>query len=418
MGRRAEYTLLITNPAGSTVVCDPVEAGDPRTGLPGWSEIRLGPRLNEAGAGTFTCTARPDVLAAVNEPDHRVVVLRETADGGGPTVEMAGPIELPKHGYEARRDGSDGPGQLVVTFADDLVLLAERLVYPDPTQPATNQITVTKYTITVANPEDAARTLVNLNAGPGALAARLTPGLALGVDNNILPGVTISTSFTRDTVLSDALREVARLGAVAAGTWPRRPRLRIVPANNQLQFVVEMPPDLSGSVMFSRELGNVAELGYEPEAPADTVAIVGDATAGVGRVVKERINTAAHAAGWRRREVWVDARGAANAAELEQAGDEALAEGGPKTRFVLQAVETTSTRYGYDYSIGAAVSAEPYAGGPVVSALVMGADITVTPKRGEEVAPIIGVEGDQIADRKAAEIRRILRRLAALEGAL
>jgi len=416
VGRRAEYTLLITDPAGSTVVCDPIEAGDPRTGSPGWSEIRLGPRLNEAGSGTITCTARPDILAAVNDPDNRIVARRENPGGGSSTVEMAGPIELPKHGYEARRDGTDGPGKLTITFADDLVLLAERLVYPNPALAATAQ-TTTKYTITNVNPEDAARTLVNLQAGPGALTARRTPGLVLGTDNNILPGITISTSFTRDVVLSDALREVVRLGAVAAGTYPRRPRLRVIPASGQLRFAVEMPPDLSSSVIFSRALGNIDTADYAPEAPTDTVAIVGDATAGVGRVVKERINAAAHSAGWRRREVWVDARGAANATELEQAGDDVLAEGGPKVGYILKAIDTPTTRYGYDYPLGAVVSAEPYEGAPMLSALVMGADITVTAK-GEDVVPIVGVEGDQVADRKTAEIRRILRRLAKLEGAL
>ncbi|MEV1315375.1 hypothetical protein AB0J14_04740 [Micromonospora arborensis] len=415
MGRRAEYTILITDPAGSTTVCDPIEAGDPRTGEPGWSEIRLGPRLNEAGSGTITCTARPDILAAVNDPDNRVVVRREDPTGGSPTVEMAGPVELPKHGYEAARDGSDGPGRLTVTFADDLVLPAERLVFPNPALAATAQ-TTTKYTITSVNPEDAARTLVDLNAGPGALPARWTPGLVLGAHNGTLPGITISTSFTRDVVLSDALREIVRLGAVAAGIYPRRQRFRILPEGGQLRFVVELPPDLSQSVIFSRALGNVEVADYAPEAPTDTVAIVGDATAGAGRIVKERINTAAHTDGWRRREVWVDARGAANATELEQAGDDTLAEGGPKVGFTLRAIDTPTTRYGYDYPIGALVSAEPYEG-QFVSALVMGADITVTAK-GEDVTPIIGVDGDQIADRKAAEIRRILRRLALLEGAL
>lgn len=416
MGRRAEYTLLITNPAGSEVLCDPIEVGNPRTGEPGWSEIRLGPRLNEVGTGTIACTARPDILAAVNQPDNRVVALRETETGDEPTVELAGPIELPKHGYQAARDGIDGPGLLTVTFADDLVLLAERLVYANPAVAATAQ-TTTKYTITGQNPETAARNLVNLNAGPGALTARRTPGLVLGPVNNVLAGVTVSTSFTRDAVLADALREVVRLGAVAAGIWPRRPRLRVVPVNNQLQFVVELPPDLSADVVFSRELGNVDESEYAPEAPTDTVAIVGDATPGTGRVFKERINTAAHNAGWRRREVWVDARGADNAAEQEQAGDEALAEGGPKNGYTLKPIETPQTRYGYDYPLGALVSAEAYPGA-FISAVVTGADITVTAEKGEQVAPIIGVEGDRITDRKAAEIRRILRRLSAIEGSL
>lgn len=417
MGRPAEYTLLITDPAGDQVLVDPVHVGNPRTGQPGWSEIRLGPRLNEAGAGTFTCSARPDLLDAVNTPDNRVVVLRDDPAGGSSLVAMAGPIERPKHSYEAARDGTDGPGLLVVTFADDLVLLAERRVYPDPAQPSTNQTTVTRHTITAQNPEDAMRALVTLNAGPTALLDRRTPGLVLGTDNGILPGVTVSTSFTRDAVLSDALRELARLAGVAAGTTPRVPRFRIVQGTNQLEFVVTMPADLSGSVVFSRELGNVASLDYEPEAPADTVAIVGDATAGVGRVVKERTNAGAHSAGWRRRELWVDARGAANATELEQAGDSALDEGRPKTRYQLVAVDTPHTRYGYDFTIGDLVGTEPYAGA-FVPAVVFGADITVTPTRGEETRPIIGVEGDQISDRKTEEIRRLQRRMAALEGAL
>jgi len=417
MGRSAEYTLLITDPAGDQVIADPIHVGDPRTGDPGWSEIRLGPRLNETGSGTFTCSARPALLAAVNDPDNRVVVLRDHPDGGATTIEMAGPIERPKHPYQAARDGTDGPGLLTVSFADDLELLTDRLVYPDPAQPSTNQTTLTRYAITAQNAEDAMRALVNLNAGPGALAARQTPGLVLGADNGILPGVTVSTSFTRDAVLSDALREVARLAGVAAATAPRVPRFRIIQGTNQLEFLVTMPADLTDSVIFSRELGNIAELEYEPEAPINTVAIVGDATAGTGRIVKERANADAHTAGWRRREVWVDARGAANATELEQAGDAALEEGGPKTRYVLQAIETPSTRYGYDYVIGDLVGTEPYAGA-FVPAVVFGADITVTPSRGEEVKPIIGVEGDQITDRKAAELRRIQRRLAALEGAL
>lgn len=418
MGLPAEYMLLITDPAGDEVVTDPIHVGNPRAGQPGWSEIKLGPRLNEVGSGTFTCSARPDLLAAVNVPDNRVVVLRDNPAGGSNIVAMAGPIERPKHPYQAVRDGTDGYGLLTVTFADDLEPLTDRLVYPDPTQPSTNQTTVTRYTITAQNPEDAMRALVTANAGPTALVARRTPGLVLGTDNGILPGVTVSTSFTRDTVLTDALRELARLAGVAAGTTPRVPRFRIVQGDHQLQFVVTMPADLSNSVIFSRELGNIAELEYEPEAPTATVAIVGDATAGTGRVVKERVNTAAHTAGWRRREVWVDARGAANATELEQAGDSALDEGRPKTRYQLTAIDTDAARYGYDFQIGDLVGTHPYPGASVVPAVVFGADITVTPGRGEETKPIIGVEGDQIDDRKAEEIRRLQRRMAALEGAL
>lgn len=417
MGRLAEYTALITSRDGASVIADPIDVGDPRTGRSGWSEIVLAPRGNEAGPGHVQCTAHPDLLAAIEDnPDCRLVVRREPAGGGTATVEMAGPIEVPDLGFEVRRDGLDGPGVVIVRFVDDNMLLADRLVYPDPTLAATAQ-TGTRYTVSAANPEDAMRSMVDLNAGAGALAARQTPGLVLGTDNNLLPGVTVSTSFTRDVVLADALREIARLAGVAASITPRAPRFRILGAAGGLQFSVTLPADRSTSIIFSRDLGNVASLRYAPEAPKDTVAIVGDATAGAGRVIKERSNTAAHTAGWRRREVWVDARGAANAAELDQAGDAALADGGPRRQLLVTAVETAQTRYGYDFSIGDLVGVEPFPG-LVVPAVVLGADISVTAGQGETITPLIGLDGDQITDVKAAELRRLIRRIAAVEGAL
>ncbi|HEX8347258.1 MAG TPA: siphovirus ReqiPepy6 Gp37-like family protein, partial [Actinoplanes sp.] len=385
---------------------------DPTTGTPGHTMIDLKPRHLEAGFGEFSTAADPDLLAAVNDPDNRVVVRRALDDGTGTTIEMAGPIELPENGYQAARDGSGGLGTLTVKFADDLVVLADRLVYPDPAAASTAQTTTTRYVITAQNPENALRALVNLNAGPGALTARRVPGLVLGPDNNLMPGVTVSTSFDRAMVLTDALREVARLpGGLGLG-------FRIVQVGGTLQFDVFQPQDLSNEIVFSRSMGNIAELGYSRAAPTATVAIVGDATAGVGRIVSERVNTVAHTAGWRRREVFVDARGVSNATERDQAGDEALAEGASKTRAAVTALETPDTRYGYDYGRGDLVSVQPYDGGPFITALVLGADITVTPDKGETVVPVIGTDNDVIVDAKAAEIRKLWRTIARLQGAL
>lgn len=405
MGNRVDYLITITDSSGATVVADPVGAGNPATGDPGYAEIDLKPRHNEAGFGAFTASATPDLLSAANQPGNRVAVIR---DG---VVEMCGPIETPKHGYHADRDGSDGYGMVTVNFADDTASLADRLVYPNPALESTAQ-DVAKYVITAVNPEDAMRTLVNMQAGPGALPQRQVPGLALGVDHGLKAGVTVTTSFTRATVLTDALREIARLsGGAGLG-------FRIIQSGGQLLFDVYEPQDLTGSIFFSRALGNLSALEYEPSTATATVAIVGDATAGASRVIRERLNVPALAAGHRRKEVFVDARSASNVGELDQAGDEALADGAPRIRFALTAIETPNQRYAYDFARGDLVSAEPYGGGPLITALVLGADIRVTPDRGEVVTPIIGVEGDQIADAKAAELRRLWKRIAQLEGAL
>jgi hypothetical protein len=413
MARRPEYTLVITNPAGSQVV-ETIGEPDPETSTPGWTEINLKPRHNVVGYGDFTCAATPAVLEAVNQPENRVVVQRE--DAGEPvTVEMCGPIEAVPTGYQAERDGDDGPGRVTVRFADDTARLADRLVYPSPNLAATAQTVTTRYQITGVNPEDAMRALFNLNAGPGALVPRRFPGFVLGADNGLLPGATVSTSFTRDTVLTDALREVSRLSAGANGGLGLGFRLVQVAAT--IEFQVFAPRDLSGVVVFGREFGNIESLDYEPTAPTDTVAIVGDATAGTGRVVKERINTAALTEGWFRREVWVDGSGASNATELEQLGDRALDEGGATYRVAVVARDTPDQRWRYDFAEGDQASVE-VAPGVFVTALVQGADITVTGERGEVVRPIIATSADSLVPATAREIRKIWRTINAKSGAL
>lgn len=415
MAGRTRYDLLVVNQAGTSVLTDPIGEADPETNRPGHTKIDLSPRHLEAGFGEFTTAATPDLMDALYQPDARLLARRWPDDGNAPVeIVMNGPVEVPEQGFQIERDGPDKLGTVSVKFTDDKVWLGYRQVYPNPAQPATGQITTARYTITAVNPETAMYALANLNAGPGALTARRIPGLTMASPAGLKPGVTVSTSFTRDTVLSDALREVSRLAGGAGLGY----RVEVGADGLGMRFEVFEPEDLTSEVVFSRALGNIRELTYSQSAPTATVAIVGDATAGVNRVVKERINTGAHAAGWVRREVFVDARGAANAAELDQAGDEALAEQGPQTVFAFKAIETPTCRIFYDYGIGSLVSGQPYIGGPFVTATCLGADITVTPDRGEQVVPIIGNSTDVLGNATAAEIRKLWRTVRRMQGAL
>jgi hypothetical protein len=409
----ARYELLLTNPSGTQIIADPIGPADAETRRHGWTGIQVKPRHNEAGYGEFTTAATPAVLDAVYTPDTRVLVRRTDPISRTVSIVMAGPVEQPANGYDVRRDGVDGYGLVTVPFTDDKVWLGYRLAYPNPAQPSTGQTTTARYAINAVNPETAMYALANLNAGPGALAVRRITGLSMAAPVGLLPGAAITASYTRDTVLSDALRDVSRL---AGGTGLG---FRIVQAGTTgMRFEVFQPTDRSTSVVFSRPMGNLSTINYSQTAPTCTVAIVGDATAGVGRVIKERINTTAQTAGWVRREKFVDGRGAANATELEQTGDDALTDGGPQVRFAFQAIETPQTRYGVDLFAGDLVSAQPYVGGPFTSALVLGADITVTADKGDQVVLVIGSDTDTVVDAKAAEIRRLWRTIGRLQGAL
>lgn len=420
-----DYLILVQSSDAQTVLCDPLGPaaysmvhtvpGNPRSdlivefdkGAYGWRSIDLSERGKETpGTGTFTARADPALLAALTVPEVRIVVIREPY-GDNPYIEMEGPFEDGDLDYDAARDGTDGPGIVTVTFADDQSSLAYRLVYPNPAQAATGQTTTTAYTISNVNAEDAARTLVNVNAAAGALPNRRYPELTLGVDAGV--GTPISTSFVRSTTLTDALREILRLG----GNLSMRTTQG---ADNIVRFEVYAPRDLTDTVWFSRALGNIRTLGFNWGPPTATVAVVGDDTAGVGRVVKERANTEALAAGYRRKEIWVDGRSAANAAELEQAGDEALAEAGPTAKVSLTAVESPSQRYREHIRIDDIVSVEVF-DGYVVAAVVRGVDISVTPDKGEVVSLIIGEAGDAEIDLKAQELAKLRKRIAQLEGA-
>lgn len=417
MPRRADYTLLVTNRSGTSMLCDPIGTSDPLAGELGWTRIEVKPRHNVVGSGKFTIAALPELMEALYTPDARVLVRRALEDGSGETdVVMAGPIEVPDVGFEIVRDGTDGPGIIDVNFADDRQLIANRLLYPDPAHESNAQ-TVARYVLANVNPETAMWNMVNLNLGPGAIVSRRHSGLTMRSLQGLASGVTVSKTFTRDWDLIEALREVDRLAKEAGA--PLGVGFRIVQNGGAgTQFQTFQPQDLRHDVVFARALGNATAGRYSRAAPTVTHAITGNADAGIARIISERVNAAAVAEGWNRREAFIDARSAANLTEQNKIGDQALADGAAKARADVTAVETADCRYDYDYGPGDLVSYLPYPGGPYVTATCQGADITVT-ENGEDIVPIIGTDDQGInADAKAAEFRKLWAEIRRMQGAL
>lgn len=375
-------TLQITRP-DLTPVGDPI--GD-------WLEVDSTINGNAAAASTAKLRARPDLLADLDTAQARLVVQR---DGG---VWSAGPIE--KRGPYAR--AADGTLSLSVSFTDDFGHVAAYRTYPDPAHAATAQTTGVK-SWTNTNPEVIARALVNDNCGPGALVARRLPGLVLGAATGAGTNVDYTTRFKP---LGDELRAVLLAGG-GLGCRTRQ-------VGSQILFEVYQPVDRTASVRFSDQLGNLRSFEYDPTAPTATVALVGDAAAGASRAIVERINTSA-VTYWGRWETFVNGQDKATTTALQQAGDQALADGAETAQLSLVAVDTPDQQYGSAYGLLDLVAVELWAGFEVAAA-VRAVRLFADASTGEEtVYPLIGSGSATSSSRLVRWLRQIERRTRALE---
>lgn len=393
VSRPAQFKILITD-RNLGVLGDPVS---------GWTSLDITLRFNDPASGSFEAAADPGLMQQIRGTPtdrlRRVVVIR---DGG---IFCAGPIE--KIGPEKwSASGEDsGTGTVTVRFTDDLARLAARDTYPNPAAAATAQTSTARWTAT-GSADDIMRSLVNLNAGPGALSYRRIPHLILGADLGV--GSTIKFG-TRFEALGDALRSAA----IAGGSLG----FRTQQVGTNIEFQVYAPQDLTGQVRFSRGLGNLREYAFEEDTPTATVAIVGGKDAGTSRVVAERIDTAAVTA-YERMETFVDRRQSddtsADTTELNQAGDEALTRAAATARLVSVTVDTDDQRYGTHYRLGDRVSIELNSGVEVAD-VVRSVNLKASPRDGEVVRATVGSQDASSDPLWLAYLNEMARRLARLE---
>jgi hypothetical protein len=377
-------TLLVTD-------ANLVPVGDP---VSGWTEVIATPAFNTVGSGQVTMPATPPVLDQINADGARMVVIRDGAYFLGGPIEKPGPFDW---SLDQGSDAAD-PGVVTVSFADDLALLAARRTYPDPAHASTAQ-TADYYTASAVNAETLLRALVNLNAGPGALAARRVPQLILGTAAGVGTNVNLTTRFEP---LADVLRTVALAGGNLG--------FRTVQVGDNIVFTVYDPTDLAAQIRFSRGLGNLRAIHYDPETPTVTAAIVGGDGTGTGRTIRERVDLSTTV----RLEEFVNRADTTDTTEMDQAGDEALAQGGERAQLSVVAIDTAVQRYGRDYALGDIVTVEIYPG-LAITDVVRAVALTATPEAGEVVNPLIGADSTTTVSRMFAQYRQLERRLGRLE---
>ncbi|MFG3660232.1 siphovirus ReqiPepy6 Gp37-like family protein [Streptomyces sp. NPDC047706] len=369
--------------------------GDPLTG---WTSLDAAKKFNEPGAGSVTLPAYPEVMEQL-QPGNRLVVIR---DGG---IWMGGPMEVPAD-FSWSIDGEQDPGQVTVSFSDDLALVAGYITWPEPANAWATQHGITYRQINATNAETIIRTLVNENCGPAAVTARRIPSFALDSVAGVGTATTMKTRF-------EPLLDAARRAAADGGGIGFRTRQ----VGTQILFGCYEPQDLTATARFSVGLGNLRGVTYKRGAPTVTHALVaGTETEGSTTRTFVEVADSAAATEWWRVERFIDG-GADNNANLELtvAGRSDLADGSGPVELSTVTIDTPDLQAGRDFDLGDLVTvALPH--GLEVTNIVRSIHLHAEPGTGESVTSVVGSLDATTDPQTVRLLGRVTRRLNRLEA--
>ncbi|HEX5595921.1 MAG TPA: siphovirus ReqiPepy6 Gp37-like family protein [Micromonosporaceae bacterium] len=346
-----------------------------------YTSLTVVPRHNAIGAISLELPADSPSAPLLVEGNGLIV---KTA--AGDTV-LTGPIRTPDWSRSAN-DG--GTGTLKVGAVSDDEILARYTCWPVPTA-AIGAQTAPVYKINTASVEAGMRDLVNLNAGPGAQASRRHALLTLAANGARGP------ALVREVHHFDNLLTVLQDIAGAAGLG-----FRVIQTGSSLQFQVFTPTDRSKTARFSFGLGNLTDASYSTTPPTCTRAIV---VAGGGtspRVCKTYDRSDPLFPGLVLEQfvdqTSVDTASVDLAAQMDQAGAEALANGAGQGSLSISPIDLPQLRYGRDYNVGDTVSAQ-LRGGTWYTDVCR--EVTLTSSAGESSvkATVGGDTGDGVVAR-------------------
>jgi hypothetical protein len=236
----------------------------------------------------------------------------------------------------------DPEGTWVIEGADDSVILAERLTYPDPAEGDVSAQTKSHDRRTGVA-ETVLKQYVDANLVSGPVARRVTN---LSIAPNLGRGSTVvgAARFKNMNELFFGLAQTGGLG------------YSIKQDDSSLVFDVYEPVDRSALIRFDIDNGRLSSADYSYAAPTLTRAIVGGAGEQVERLFFEGTltqSTEAETLWGRRIESFVDARSTQEPAEFEQEATEALIDEG-KTRIALTVTPTDNTTmlFGSEWGLG------------------------------------------------------------------
>lgn len=305
-----------------------------------YTSLAVIPRYNAIGSFVLEISADSGKANLLAEGNGLII---RTADGD---LVDSGPIRTVDW---SRSKGDSGAGKLTVGGVSDTEVLARYTCWPAPGSAIGSQAD-TVYKISGAVAETAMRTLVDLNAGPGALATRKNPLLTLAANGNRGPVVTRQLNQFDNllAVLTD-IANAAKLG------------FRVVQAGSGLQFQVYEPTDRSGTAKFAFRLGNLTDANYSTTPPTCTRAVVVAGGQSSPRQCKTYDRSDPLFPGLTIEQfvdlTSVDTASVDLAAQMDQAAEEALTSGAGQGALSISPIDIPQLQYGRDYQVGDTVSA-------------------------------------------------------------
>lgn len=329
--------------------------------------------------------------------DHDLVPLLRTPGSGilvtGPQdVLWSGPTTNPALAISA----DDPHGTVTISGETDDAILADALAWPTPGAAIGAQ---GGHDNRSGKAETVMRAYVNANVGPGGALARrglLAQKLTLAPD--LARGIAVVKS-ARFPVLADLLTEIA---TVAGLGW------RVVQRGEVLVFEVYSVVDRSRFVRFDIANGSLSSQSVEQSPPEQTHVIVAGQNELAARTLIER-TTPESIAGmveWgRRREFFRDQRQTDDLLELQQAGDEILAESGFTATAVKALPSDDQTMlYGVDWREGDRVTV--VVDGQETTSTVTAASLSVGPRGvlvGADIGDVSGFDPTSAMTRRVTD---------------
>lgn len=289
-----------------------------------WSAI-----LRDCDEGTWTMTLVDDDLSREVVEGWRVLAVED-----GETVFS---------GQVLTYGGDVDDESLTISGIDDTGLIAFRVTYPDPTKSAEQQ-TDAAYWKKTGPAGTLLDELIYRNAGRGGVAERAFDRFYMdGNFSGVGLGSTVSVNLRYKNLLESA-RDIARAGGVTF--WAEQDE-----GSTSIMTRFRVPEDLTDWAWFTLgDGGGLTGGSYSLSAPEVTNVLVAGQGQGADRTIKEH---AADPDAWGLRiEQFQDRRDTDDAAELEQAGTDTLAEGAASASASVEVEEVPGLVYGVDFRLG------------------------------------------------------------------
>lgn len=309
----------------------------------------------------------------------------------------------------AASGGSAGAGPFIVlTGADWLGLIANRICYPSPGASWVAQTAAATDPVTATPLETAIKHYVTNNIGSGAIASRRNSSLNVAASAGRGANVSYTVKFGSgvDLSLLNVIRAMINStgNANAMGVQITRN-----PSTHSLTFDVYVPRNLTGKAWFSEQLGNIAAVNFNIVDPTCTDSLVqGSGTSFIQA-------TAAGRTIWNAVEVFNDSSSETVVANLQTTANDALLQGQAGPTMSVAATDIPFLTFGRDYYLGDIVTVEVRPGASY-SDVVTGVTLTADPSQNPEIqaVPTIGQNANSTSTDQSI-IGQLTARIRALE---